>query len=189
MKLQLDQPRRFIATRKRFSLSETNNMKKIPFKWIGIVALLVLVVIQFIPSTNNNGIAEGPNDITHVVTVPDSVMTVLKTSCYDCHSNHTDYMWYSHIQPIGFWIENHVNEGKRHLNFSEYLTFKTKRKKHKLEEVAEQVETHEMPLWTYELMHKNAALNDAQLAMLKEWATQAAAGISLDSTGAHSATK
>jgi hypothetical protein len=145
-------------------------MKKLPFKKIGYGLIIVFVIMQFIQPSGNNGEASGENDITHMATISPDLMSILQTSCYDCHSNHTNYPWYSKIQPIGFWLDEHVNDGKKHLNFSEYNSYTLKRKKHKLEEIAEQVKEHEMPMWQYSLIHTNAKLNEDQITLLVNWA-------------------
>ncbi len=145
-------------------------MKKINFKKIGIALAAILVILQFIRPTKNEGTALTENDISHAINVPTDVQQILETSCYDCHSNHTTYPWYTNIQPIGLWMQHHVDEGKEELNFSEFKTYKLKRQKHKLEEIAEQVNEHEMPLSSYTLIHKNAALTPEQITLLANWA-------------------
>src|SRR3954466_14426375 len=115
-------------------------------KRILLIVLVILIVAQFIQPPHNEGTAEGAADITHAVTVPDTVMALLKRSCYDCHSNHTDYPWYSKITPVNWWLYNHITEGKRHFNFSDFNTGSYKRRVKRLDEVGETVEKHEMPL-------------------------------------------
>jgi hypothetical protein len=95
-------------------------------KKIGIVILVILVVIQFIRPTRNKSTEVQVNDISVAMNVPADVMNVLKTSCYDCHSNNTSDMWYMNIQPIGWWVSNHIEEGKEELNFSEWVKVQTK---------------------------------------------------------------
>ena len=109
------------------------------------------------------------------------VMQILKTSCFDCHSNHTEYPWYSKIQPIGIWLANHINEGKRELNFSEFNNYKAKRKRHKLEEMVKEIKEREMPLSSYTIIHKNAILTNDQVQLLVDWAESAYQSIPLDS--------
>ncbi len=140
------------------------------FKKLGIVLLAVLVVLQFFQPSKNDGSATGPNDIEQTLAVPEGVLSALKTSCYDCHSNHTEYPWYTKIQPFGMWIQHHVNEGKDELNFSEFKTYTAKRQAHKMEEIAEMVEENEMPLSSYTLIHKNAVLTEAQKSEMITWA-------------------
>ncbi len=140
-------------------------MKKI----IVIGLLVILLVIQFIRPEENLGEAEGRNDVTHYVNVPENVMTTLKGSCYNCHSNHTDYPWYAKINPVGWWLNHHVDEGKSELNFSDFSTYDVKKIDHKLEEVAEEVEEGHMPLPAYTWLHQDAILSEAQIIEIKNW--------------------
>lgn len=146
-------------------------MKKYFTKRNVLVTLSVIfVVIQFIRPSKNLGEAFGPDDITNTVSVPEEVKKVLVASCYDCHSNHTNHMWYENIQPIGWWIANHINDGKRHLNFSVYNTYKDKRKAHKFEEIGEMISEGEMPMTSYTLIHGDAKLNEEQKRLVINWA-------------------
>ncbi len=136
-----------------------------------LIGLLVaLVIIQFIRPERNVASAMSANDISTKYTVPDDVNKVLQKACNDCHSNNTVYPWYSNIQPVGWWLQNHVNEGKEELNFSEFATYKNKKAAHKLEEVVELVEEGEMPLESYTIVHKEAKLTNEEKATLVTWA-------------------
>ncbi|OIN56089.1 heme-binding domain-containing protein [Arsenicibacter rosenii] len=135
-----------------------------------MAAIFLLAGIQFIRPARNLGNADGPQDITHAVAVPAPVLTMLKTSCYDCHANKTAYPWYANIQPVGLWLGHHVEEGKEELNFTEFATYAPKRMAHKLEEIAEEVEEGHMPLPAYTLIHADAKLTEAQMAELTAWA-------------------
>lgn len=146
-------------------------MKKI-IKFIFWVLLLLFVALQLIPRNNdNNGVAVDQASLEVVHQVPQEVAAVLQASCYDCHSNHTNYPWYSQIQPVARWLNDHIEEGKAELNFSTFGTYSLKRQYHKLEEIAEQVEEKEMPLSSYTLIHQNAQLNAEQVQLLSAWAT------------------
>ena len=146
-------------------------MKKY-FKLKNILLTLICIfgIIQFIRPAKNLGEAFGPNDITQSVAVPEDVKNILVASCYDCHSNHTNHMWYENIQPIGWWIGEHISDGKRHLNFSEFNTYKDKRKSHKFEEIGETITAKEMPMSSYTLIHGNAKLSDEQIKLVLNWA-------------------
>lgn len=135
--------------------------------------MLLLVGIQFIRPTKNLGEVESSTDISHVVKVPENVQGLLALACNDCHSNKTTYPWYSEVMPFGWWLNHHVEEGKEHLNFSEFATYTKKRQDHKLEEIGEEVKEHEMPLESYLWIHKEAKLSDAQMAELLEWVNKA----------------
>jgi Haem-binding domain len=138
-----------------------------------ITILIVFLVIQFIRPERNNGLADGPNDITHFVQVPDTIQHILKTSCYDCHSNHTVYPWYALINPVGLWLRDHINDGKRSINFSDLSGFTKKKLDHRMGDITETVEKGEMPLDTYTFIHRYAILDSGQISMIKAWVISA----------------
>ncbi len=139
-------------------------------KKIGLGLLVVLVVIQFIRPVKNQDANVSDKDISKVVQVPDNVSSILKKACNDCHSNYTVYPWYSNIQPVYFWLDHHIDEGKHHLNFSEFGTYSAFRQYRKLAEVAEQIEECEMPISSYTLIHKNAVLSADEKKIIVDWA-------------------
>ena len=133
------------------------------------VILIFIVALQFLPTRNNNGLAHGANDINNTINVPADVEVILQKACYDCHSNKTNYKWYCYIQPLGAWIEHHVDEGKDELNFSEFKSYTSKRQKHKLKECIEMVQENEMPVSSYLLVHKEAELTESEKSLLLDW--------------------
>jgi hypothetical protein len=135
---------------------------------MGIV--LFLVAIQFIRPTRNSGEPIGAQEISKVYQVPTEVHSVLQSACYDCHSNKTNYPWYAQIQPIGWWLQSHVNDGKRHLNFSEYGTYAEKKAKHKFEEIEDAATNGWMPMESYLWMHPEAKLTAEQSKAIAQWA-------------------
>lgn len=152
-----------------------------------LILLAVILLAQLIrPKQDNNGPAATASDITHVVPVPDSILAILKPACFDCHSNHTTYPWYAQITPVNWWLENHIGHGKRALNFSEFATYTYKKKAHRMDDIAETVEKHEMPLNSYLWIHKDARLTDAQRQALIAW-SKAAAPVILQDSLAHAA--
>ena len=132
--------------------------------------LLLLVAIQFVRPAKNQSTVISANDISKGYNVPESVNDVLKKACNDCHSNNTVYPWYSNIQPVAWWLDHHIDDGKKELNFSEFTSYSPKKQHHKLEEVIEMVKEGEMPLNSYTWMHKNAILTDAEKLTVSEWA-------------------
>lgn len=135
-----------------------------------LLGLLVLfLALQLLRPTKNRGPAPGPDDLI-VRSDPDpGIKQLLVNACYDCHSNQTRYPWYTEIQPVGWWIANHVKEGKSHLNFSTLGQLPPKRAAHKLEECANEVSEGEMPLASYKIAHANARLTPAQRKLLSNW--------------------
>lgn len=145
------------------------------FKKILYVLLAALVIIQFFRPQRNQSTGPYPNDITGKFAVNDTVMGALKTACFDCHSNNTNYPWYANVQPVAWWLQAHINDGKRHLNFSEFASYKLKRQHKKLEEIGEAVTEGWMPLDSYTWMHKNAKLSTEQKSAIKKWVDESMA--------------
>lgn len=130
----------------------------------------ILIVIQFIrPAKNTAPELITDNDISKTVSVPDDLHQMLIKKCYDCHSNTTVYPWYSNIQPVAWWLADHVNEGKSELNFSEFKTYEQKKATHKLEEIGEVVSEGEMPLTSYTMMHSGTEITPEDKAAIDSW--------------------
>jgi len=143
-------------------------------KWrrrtIAFIALALFVVIQFYQPRQGEGTPSAqPGHIEAVAHVPVPVKDLLQRSCYDCHSNATDYPWYSYVQPVGWWLEGHISEGKEELNFSEFGSYSSRRQASKLESVKGQLRKGAMPPESYRSLHKDAQLSQAETQVLIDW--------------------
>jgi hypothetical protein len=143
---------------------------KISFNWrkimLGLAVLFVLA--QFIRPTKNLS-GDESNSIHNKFAVPADVEATLKVACNDCHSNKTVYPWYAEVQPVAWWLQNHVNDGNHHLNFSTLGAKPAWLQNHKMEEVQEMIEKGEMPLNSYTWVHRDAALSEAQKSAIIAW--------------------
>ena len=137
--------------------------------WIFIT---VLIAIQFIKPAHNEGAIEGPGFISNVVPVSAEVEDLFVKACFDCHSNNTYYPWYSKIQPVAWFMAHHVDEGRGHLNFSEFASYDAKKQDHKLEEVIDAMKEGWMPLDSYTWMHSEAKLTQAERETIVAWAVE-----------------
>jgi hypothetical protein len=146
------------------SVQQMNMKKKLL-----IIMLVLIVAIQFIRPAKNTSTGISANDISGHYNVPANVDAILKRSCNDCHTNNTTYPWYTNIQPVGWWMQWHVNDGKSHLNFSEFAAYAPKRQHHKLEETIEMVKEGAMPLNSYLWIHGNARLSAEDQTALVNW--------------------
>jgi hypothetical protein len=143
------------------------NRKKIFF--IGIIVFLLLQLYQ--PARNIAFEQDLTANFTRVYNVPENVEAILRTSCYDCHSNNTNYPWYSNFQPVRFFMESHIKEGKENLNFNEFGNYSKRKQNSKLEAISKQIKSNEMPLSSYTLIHKNAILTANQKRDVLNWIT------------------
>ena len=131
-------------------------------KIIAIILLVAFVGIQFIPTTRNQSDTVPETDFMLVNNVPENIQNKLQVSCYDCHSNNTQYPWYNKIQPVAWFLEDHIKEGKAELNFSKWDSLSNRRKASKLRSIVKQIEAGEMPLDSYTLIHKEAVFSEEE---------------------------
>ena len=110
-----------------------------------------------------------PVNFSKTFSVPEKVQTILQNSCFDWHSNSINYPWYSFVQPVRMFLDSHINEGKENLNFSEYGTYSRRKQRSKLDRIIKQIQSDEMPLASYLIIHKNARLPKESKAILLNW--------------------
>ncbi len=132
---------------------------------------MALIVIQFFPITLNESDTVPQSDFMVENQVPATIKNRLQVSCYDCHSNNTDYPWYSKIQPAACYLEDHIQEGKDELNFNEWAEYSDRRKNSKLRSIISQIEEDKMPLDSYTLIHKDAILSDEDKRVIIDYMT------------------
>ncbi len=136
-----------------------------------MLALLVaLIIIQFIHPKKNKAEGSQPNYIGNNFTLPADVKTILEKACNDCHSNNSNYPWYANLQPVHWWMEKHIKDGKKHLNYDEYTNRPIRYQYHKMEETIEMIKEGEMPLNSYTWTHKDAKLSEEEKTKLISWA-------------------
>ena len=128
-----------------------------------IVIIVILIGIQFVPVSKTNP------PVTGEIKAPADVMEILRTSCYDCHSNEVKWPWYSNIAPGSWLVVYDVNEAREHINFSEWDSYSAEDRADDIEEIWEEVEEGEMPLWYYLPLHPEAKLSDSQKEIIRKW--------------------
>lgn len=148
-------------------------MKKIiaflSIKNILITLGAILVIMQFFQIDKENPSSDPEMDFIAIANPPSEIADLLKASCYDCHSNHTRYPWYTSIAPVNWWIKDHIDHGREELNFSEWGNYSARRADHKLEEGVELLEEEEMPLPSYLITHGEAKLTSEQREALSNY--------------------
>ena len=144
-------------------------MKK-KIRIVGFVLAALLLLMQFYqPARNADNGQVRPIDFIKMCQAPDSVQTILKKACYDCHSGNTRYPWYSYVQPVRFMMENHISNGKANLNFSEFGNYPKRRQISKLRSMEQTIKNGDMPLASYTWIHRDAVLSKAEKTMMFDW--------------------
>lgn len=154
-------------------------MKRKTRIWTGV--LIIVIAIQFFQPGKNTTEAEATADIATKYDVPMNTLMNLYDGCYNCHSNYTKYPWYVKVQPVGWWMTHHINDAKRHLNFSEFANYTPKQARKKFHEINKVMTKHSMPLESYLLMHEESRLTPDQYKNVADWALKMQQ--QLDSTG------
>lgn len=140
------------------------------FKKIMLLLLACFIIIQFIHPKKNKADGAQPNYIGAKYAVPADVKLILEKACNDCHSNNTRYPWYATIQPLHWWLDKHIVDGKKHVNYDEYTNKSAWYQMHKMEETIEMVKEGEMPLKSYTIVHKDAKLTMEEKVKITGWA-------------------
>lgn len=138
-------------------------------KKVLIVLAVAFIIIQFFRIDKTNPPVNEGMDFLKIKNTPENIATVIRTSCYDCHSNETVYPWYSNVQPVAWFLKSHIDDGRKHLNFSTFSTYEPKKQAHKLEEAVEMIEQDKMPLESYILGHPEAKLSPENKTMLIQY--------------------
>jgi hypothetical protein len=141
-------------------------------KIIALVLLLAFIGIQFMPANRNQSNVVPDTDFMVVNDVPANIENKIQVSCYDCHSNNTAYPWYNKIQPVAWFLGEHIKEGKAELNFNEWDEYSDRRKNSKLRSIISQIEDDEMPLDSYTIIHADAKFSEDEKSEIIEYMAQ-----------------
>lgn len=142
-------------------------------KWLkltGYALAGVIVIAQFFRPDRNNPPIDVSRTAQAHLQISSEVDALLQRACQDCHTHNTSWPWYSNISPVSWFVAEHVNDGRRHLNFSDWAKYDAKRADHKLEEIVEVLEDRAMPLPSYLPLHAHARLSDEDIQTLIGWA-------------------
>lgn len=132
-------------------------------KKIALGFIVILIGIQFFSVNKTNP------PVTAEIDAPPEVMAIFKRACYNCHSNETKWPWYSNVAPVSWLVAGDVEEGRKHLNFSEWGDLTRNKIAHKKEDIWEEVNKGDMPLWKYTIMHSEARLSDKDKDIIRNW--------------------
>jgi hypothetical protein len=144
-------------------------MKKL-LKVVIVALSLAFVSAQFMrPSRVNPPVVAG-HSIEEQSALTPQVSEVLNRSCMDCHSNRTDWPWYSNVAPVSWFVIDHVNHGRSHLNFSEWMSYDRAQVEARLKGICALSKGGAMPLDSYTLIHRGARLSPEDVKTLCDWA-------------------
>ena len=139
-------------------------------RWFAVGAIIILVALQFKTVDRSNPPVQSD------IGTSTEIKEILRRACYDCHSNETEWPWYSYVAPMSWFVAGHVDHARGHLNYSEWPAFDLEEQEHLFEEMWEMLSEGEMPLKSYTLIHRDARLTDDERAVLLEWVRPGSVG-------------
>ncbi len=139
------------------------------FKKIIVFGIVIFIGIQFYRPHKNTQEPKTLDDFLISEKAPKEVKALLKKSCYDCHSNNTHYYWYDHIAPVSWFVDNHIKEGKEHVNFSNWANLSSRDKLGVVSEMAVNISEDKMPLSSYTSIHSDAKLSSQDKDIILKW--------------------
>ncbi len=137
-----------------------------------LILVIVILAIQLYRPAHTNPPEDPTQHLKAVAQVPAEVDQIFARSCNDCHSNRTVWPWYSKVAPVSWLIASDVNDGRRHLNFSEWTALTPQRQQRRLAEICSEVDDGEMPLKQYTWIHKETPLDRQQRDVVCAWTKQ-----------------
>lgn len=139
-------------------------------KWVLIVVACLFVIAQFKrPAKTNPAFDQSMALEAHTQLNP-KVAAILDRSCNDCHSNKTRWPWYANVAPVSWFVIDHVEEGREHMNLSEWGKYSSDERKALLGDFCELVTENAMPLSSYTPLHPGSKLSDEDKKVMCEWA-------------------
>ncbi len=138
-------------------------------KYILVILIFCLIAAQVIRPEKTNPSIDLQRTILAQAKAPPDVMGIIERACQDCHSHKTLWPWYSEIAPVSWLLISDVNEGRSHLNFSEWAAYSREKQKDKLQDMCKEIKKGDMPLWYYKPLHPNARLSQADIQTLCAW--------------------
>lgn len=138
-------------------------------KWTALILTLIFIGLQFTTPAHTNPPFDEAQTLQRVTVVPSDVSAMFARSCNDCHSNKTNWRWYTYVAPVAWFTVGHVNKGRAELNFSEWGHYRTRMKETRLKAICAQCQSETMPLASYALVHQEVNLSAEEVKMICEW--------------------
>lgn len=138
-----------------------------------IVVGLIFIGLQFTGPARTNPPFDQSKTLEATTAVPPEVSANFARSCNDCHSNNTNWRWYTYIAPVSWFTVGHVNKGRTELNFSTWGKYGTRMKETRLKAICVQCRGGTMPLASYALVHREVRLSSEEVEMICAWTERA----------------
>jgi Haem-binding domain len=96
-------------------------------------------------------------------------LLLFQRACQNCHSENTQWPWYSRIPPVSWMIKKDVDDARRQVNFSKWNLYRADEQADLLTRIGVAARTGQMPLPRYTLLHREAVLASQERQEIYEW--------------------
>ncbi|MCF8714438.1 heme-binding domain-containing protein [Joostella atrarenae] len=129
----------------------------------------VFILLQFFSTEENVQLKATDSDILIFEETSDEVSAIIKSSCYDCHSNYTNYSFIDKIFPVSLYVNNNIRNGKRVLNFSEWGDYTVLEREIAIVAIDFDVQTERMPKKAYNWLYEEAKITEHEKKLIQDW--------------------
>lgn len=150
-------------------------------KWAGMIIALIIIGLQFTSPAHTNPPVDETQTIQGMTVVPAEVSALFTRSCNDCHSNQTNWRWYTYVAPVSWLTVGHVRDARAELNFSEWGRYGERMKATRLRAICDQCQNGKMPLASYALVHQEVKLSPDDVKRICEWSAEEGKRLALTS--------
>jgi len=141
-------------------------------RWTAIIIALICIGLQFTSPAHTNPPFDEAKTLEAMTAIPSEVSGIFARSCNDCHSNKTNWRWYTYVAPVSWLTVGHVNDARSELNFSEWGSYGARMKETRLKAICELCEQGTMPPASYALVHRDVGLSQDQVRAICEWSAK-----------------
>ena len=139
-------------------------------KWPLLVVACSFVIAQFYRPAKTNPVIDNTRAAEAYLQIDPKTAAILDRSCMDCHSNKTRWPWYSNVAPVSWFVIDHVDHGRSHLNFSEWGKYEYGEQQSLLSDICKEVKQGRMPLSSYTPLHPGSKLTAEDVTAICDWA-------------------
>lgn len=138
-------------------------------KWIAVVIAVIFIGLQFTTPRHTNPSVDAAQTLAATTAVPPEISAVFARSCNDCHSNETNWRWYTYVAPVSWFTVGHVNDGRKEFNLSEWGRYGTRMKETRLKAICAEARGGTMPIASYTFVHRDTKLSPDEVTKICEW--------------------
>jgi len=132
----------------------------------------VFIAMQFVSTATPK--TSAPTGVHLAEVIDPQVGAILDRSCQDCHSDRTNWPWYSRVAPVSWIVSKHVSEGREMLDFSAWADQPHSEDERML--ICDAVSSRSMPLASYTMIHRKAKISPLDVKLICDWAAASSTG-------------